>query len=59
VASNQIKHVSELNKKSNEYGRTIMASPVVQVNNWIAYYVTYLPQLTFVLPTCYLTKDDK
>ena len=57
AARDQKKQAAELELKNNEYGRTIMASPIQQKDNWSAYHAIYLPKMTFVLPTCYL--DDK
>jgi hypothetical protein len=53
AARDQVKQAEELLKKSNDYGRTIMANPVTCVDNWTAYYAIYLPRMTFVLPTSY------
>jgi hypothetical protein len=58
AARNQKKQVKELTLKSNEYARTIMASPVTRRDNWTAYHAIYLPRLTYVLPTCYLLEDQ-
>jgi hypothetical protein len=54
TARDQVKQAEALLVRSNDYGRTIMASPVTRVDNWTAYYAIYLPQMTFVLPTRYL-----
>jgi hypothetical protein len=55
AAPGQKKQAEELMHKSNEYGRTIMASPVTRIVNWTAYHTIYLPRMTFVLPTSYLS----
>jgi hypothetical protein len=57
--NNQVKQVEELVFKSNEYVRVIMASPITWVNNWTAYHAIYLPRMTFVLLTSYLSKQHK
>jgi hypothetical protein len=55
AARDQEKQAEELTHKSNEYGRTIMASLVTWIDNWTAYHAIYLPWMTFVLPTSYLS----
>jgi hypothetical protein len=54
AARDQIKQAKVLEDKSNEYGRTIMASPLTRVDNWTSYHAIYLPRMTYVLPTSYL-----
>ena len=54
AARDQKKQFAELKLKSNEYARTIMASPINRHDNWTAYHAIYLPRMTYVLPTCYL-----
>jgi hypothetical protein len=49
AARDQIKQVSVLTNKSNEYSQIIMASPGTWVDNWTAYYSVYLPKMTFIL----------
>ncbi len=58
AARDQKKQAQELEDKSNEYARTIMASPITHVDNWSAYYAIYLPKMTFVLPTSYLPEKQ-
>jgi hypothetical protein len=58
AARDQVKQVSILTDKSNEYSCIIMASPVSRQDNWTAYYVIYLPRMTFVLPTSYLLEGQ-
>ena len=55
AARDQIKQVSVLTEKSNEYSQIVIASPVTPVDNWTAYYSVYLPKMTFVLPTSYIS----
>jgi exonuclease III len=54
AARDQVKQIEVLTAKSNEYARTIMASPITRRDNWTAYHAIYLPRMTFVLPTSYL-----
>lgn len=56
AARDQVKQVAELTEKSNDYARTILASPVTRGDNWTAYHAVYLPRMTFVLPTSYLSE---
>jgi hypothetical protein len=56
AARDQVKQAAVLEDKSNEYARTVMASPLTRVDNWTAYHSIYLPRMTFVLPTSYLTE---
>jgi hypothetical protein len=56
AARDQVKQTKVLEHKSNQYARTMMASPVTRVDNWTAYYAIYLPKMTFVLPTCYISE---
>jgi exonuclease III len=58
AARDQKKQVTELTLKSNDYARTIMASPVTRHDNWTAYHAIYLPRMTYVLPTCYLSEKQ-
>jgi hypothetical protein len=51
----QKKQIDVLTTKSNEYARSILASPVTRRDNWSAYYAIYLPKMTFVLPTSHLS----
>jgi hypothetical protein len=55
AAQDQTKQADVLQDKSDEYARTIMASPVTRVDNWTSYHAIYLPRMTFVLPTSYLS----
>jgi hypothetical protein len=55
AARDQVKQADVLQEKSDEYARTIMASPLHRVDNWTAYYAIYLTRMTFVLPTSYLS----
>jgi hypothetical protein len=58
AARDQVKQIEVLTTKSNEYARTIMASPVNRGDNWTAYYAIYLPRLTFVLHTSYIPDES-
>jgi hypothetical protein len=55
AARDQTKQADVLQDKSDEYARTIMASPITRVDNWTSYHAIYLPRMTFVLPTSYLS----
>jgi hypothetical protein len=48
-----MKQAAVLEAKSNEYGWTIMASPLKSKIGQHQYHLIYLPQMTFVLPTSY------
>jgi hypothetical protein len=43
AARGQVKQEEELAVKSNEYGRGIMASTIMRVDNWTLYCAIYLP----------------
>jgi hypothetical protein len=51
------KQAEELQLKSDEYARVIMASPITRAANWMAYHAIYLSRLTFALPASYLSAE--
>jgi hypothetical protein len=54
----QKKQYSVLLDKNNEYARVILSSAVSTRENWTAYYGVFMQRNTFVLPTCYFSKDQ-